>query len=75
MEELTKVLLEEKRRQQGETLSVLDMLRKTRASRGGTGAPLEIPGHLKDAASGHGIIITDADLNAGLTKVPIGGND
>lgn len=52
----------------GETLSVLDKLRATRKSRGGTGAPLQVPGHLKDAAEGIGIVITDADLNTGLTK-------
>lgn len=52
----------------GETLSVLDKLRATRKSRGGTGAPLQVPGHLKGAAEGVGIVITDADLNVGLTK-------
>lgn len=49
---------------QNETRSILDQLRRTRKARGGTGKPLEVPGNLKDAAQGQGIIITDADLNA-----------
>jgi hypothetical protein len=54
--------------QQDETRKVLDYLRKTRKSRGGTGAPLEIPPHLRDASEGAGIVITDADLQLGAVK-------
>lgn len=62
-EAIKKVLVEEKRREQGETLSVLDTLRRTRATRGGVGAPLQVPGHLKEGP-GNLIVITDADLKA-----------
>lgn len=55
---LTQVLVEEKRREQGETLSVLDALRRTRKARGGVGAPLIVPRNL----SGKEIVITDDDL-------------
>lgn len=51
-------LTESKRSEQGEVLSTLDKLRATRASRGGVGAPLSIPLHLKEGANT--IIITDA---------------
>lgn len=61
---LTDHLVEEKRKEQGVTLSVLDALRRSRKDRGGVGAPLEIPANLRDAAAGQGIIITDADLAA-----------
>lgn len=61
-EALSKVLVEEKQREQGETLSVLDALRRTRKARGGVGAPLQVPAHLKDASKGTGIIITDEDV-------------
>lgn len=67
-ETLGKFLAEELKKEQGTTLSVLDMLRRTRKSRGGVGAPLEIPSSLKGASEGQGIIITDADLKLGLTK-------
>lgn len=53
--ELAEVLVAEKRREQNETLAVLDVLRKTRAARGGVGAPLLIPAHL----GGDKLIITD----------------
>jgi len=67
-EVLTKYLVEEKKKEQGTTLSVLDMLRRTRKSRGGVGAPLQIPSDLAGAAAGQGIIITDGELKVGLTK-------
>lgn len=51
-----------------ETRKTLEMLRKTRAARGGVGAPLKVPGHLRDAAAGQGIVITDADLNPNKPK-------
>lgn len=60
--QITQVLTEETRRQQDETKKILDYLRQTRKSRGGTGKPLEVPAHLKDASEGIGVIITDADL-------------
>lgn len=62
-EAITKVLAEDKRREQSETLSVLDVLRRTRKARGGTGAPLAVPADLRDAADGKGVVITDADLD------------
>lgn len=61
--QITTALAEEKLREFGETNSVLDQLRRTRKSRGGVGAPLQVPTHLKDAAQGQGIVITDADLD------------
>lgn len=63
-EQLTKFLTEEKMKEFDETKKQLDVLRSTRRSRGGVGAPLQVPGHLQDAAEGRGIIVTDADLNA-----------
>lgn len=56
---ITHVMVEEKKREQGVQLSILDELRRSRAARGGVGAPLAIPAHLKP---GSDIIITDADL-------------
>lgn len=41
----------------------LEMLRKTRKARGGAGAPLQVPVHLRDAAAGKPILVTDADLS------------
>ncbi len=38
----------------------LDMLRATRASRGGVGAPLQTPGNLSVGAL---VVVTDADLD------------
>lgn len=67
-EQLAKASTEFLKAQQGETLSVLDMLRKTRKSRGGVGAPLVVPPHLRDAAKGEGIVITDADLTVPETQ-------
>ena len=62
---LAKFLTEEKHKDHGTTLKVLDELRRTRRSRGGVGEPLKIPAHLRDAAEGKpSIIITDEDLNA-----------
>lgn len=46
-EQLKKFLSEEQKQDHDKKLSILDALRRTRASRGGTGAPLQIPGHLK----------------------------
>lgn len=60
---MTMALTEGRRAENDETKSLLDRLRATRKARGGTGAPLEVPAHLRDAASGVGIVITDADLN------------
>lgn len=51
-----------------ETRKLLEELRKTRKMRGGVGAPLVVPDHLRDAAAGQGIIVTDADLNPNATK-------
>ena len=62
-EQLAKYASEELRKEQGTTLSVLDVLRRSRKERGGVGAPLVVPAHLADAAAGQGIVITDADLN------------
>lgn len=57
----------------GNILSTLDKLRATRKMRGGTGAPLIVPGHLAGAAAGKpSIIITDAELKEGASK-PMGG--
>lgn len=62
-DQLRKFMVEEKRKSQEETLSVLDVLRKTRKARGGVGAPLDVPAHLRGAADGKpSIIITDEDL-------------
>lgn len=55
-EMLTKYAVEEKLKEQGETLTVLDSLRRSRSSRGG-GPPLEVPQHLKQP-----IIFTDDDI-------------
>jgi len=63
---------------QNETRSVLDVLRATRKSRGGTGAPLQVPAHLKEAAEGKpSVVLTDADLKTGDMKLstPIGGQE
>lgn len=48
----------------GDTLSLLDKLRATRKARGGSGAPLLVPAHLRDIASddAKGVVITDEDL-------------
>lgn len=61
-EAIIKVLVEDKRREFNETNSALDILRRTRRDRGGVGAPLQVPAHLKSAANGVGIVVTDADL-------------
>lgn len=62
-EQLSKFLVEEKVKEQEGTNKVLDALRRTRKARGGVGEPLQVPAHLKSAAEGTGIIITDADIN------------
>jgi hypothetical protein len=59
-EEMKKVLVEEKRREQNETLAVLDVLRRTRKARGGVGAPLKVPAHLGGTDDGL-IVLTDPD--------------
>lgn len=59
--QMTMALTEMKRSEQGEVLSVLDQLRRTRAARGGTGAPLQVPAHLQPGPSTT-IIITDDDI-------------
>lgn len=51
-----------KREEQGEILTVLDQLRRSRKSRGGVGK-LQVPIHLRDAAAGIGIVVTDRDLD------------
>lgn len=61
--ELGQMLAESKRREHQEVLGPLDALRRSRKTRGGTGAPLQVPANLKNAANGQGIIITDADLD------------
>jgi hypothetical protein len=62
---LQKFQTEELRKNQGETLSVLDALRRSRKSRGGVGEPLQVPANLQDAAQGKPtIIVTDADLKS-----------
>lgn len=58
---IRKVLVEEKRRAQNEQLTVLESLRRSRKARGGVGAPLEVPVHLR----GGPVILTDA-----LEEVP-----
>lgn len=74
-EQLAKFEAEQMRQQHGETLTVLDALRRSRKSRGGVGAPLQVPGHLRDAANGNpSIVVTDDDLKANSAK-PIGGLD
>ena len=70
--QLATALVEVKRAEQSEVLSLLDQLRRTRKDRGGVGAPLQVPAHLRDAAEGQGIIITDADLTIGSNK-PVSG--
>lgn len=67
-EAIKEVVSEDLKQRQGETLSTLDALRRSRKSRGGVGAPLDVPPHLAGAAAGQGIIITDAMLNDGLSK-------
>ena len=59
---------EKKRIEHDEILSKLDELRRTRKARGGVGAPLQVPFHLRDAAGGYGIVVTDADLNPDIVK-------
>lgn len=67
-EQLKKFLLEDMTRNHNETRKTLDELRRTRVARGGVGAPLQVPTHLRDAAAGIGIIVTDADLNPDLMR-------
>lgn len=60
-DQLTQFLTEEKKKEMDKTKSTLDELRRTRRARGGTGAPLEIPRHLR-AVDSNAIIITDNDM-------------
>lgn len=59
---LAELAAQEKLKQFQETRAVLDTLRAARKARGGVGAPLGVPAHLKGASTGRGIVITDADL-------------
>ena len=61
--QMAAAMTEHKREEFNETRSLLDQLRRTRAARGGVGAPLQVPLHLRDAAAGMGIVVTDADLD------------
>lgn len=70
-EAIAEVLTADKKRQFDETRSVLDVLRATRQARGGVGAPLIVPNHLRSAANGQGIVVTDADLRED-TPLPVG---
>lgn len=70
-EALKKYLTEQKRREQEETLTVLESLRRSRKSRGGVGAPLEVPANLKGAAKGMGIVVTDADMDPTQSVDPL----
>jgi hypothetical protein len=58
-EQLVKFEKEQLQQRQGETLTVLEALRRSRKTRGGVGAPLQVPAHLQPAAA---IVVTDADL-------------
>jgi hypothetical protein len=53
-----------KRIELDQTKSLLDRLRSIRKHSGGVGSPLLVPKHLKAAAEGHGIVITDSDLES-----------
>lgn len=56
-------ITEHKREEFNETRKTLDELRRTRKARADAGAPLIVPPHLRDAAAGMGIVVTDADLD------------
>ncbi len=58
VDQLRKYVVEEKKKEFGETLTVLESLRRSRKARGGVGAPLQVPARLAGAP----LIITDADL-------------
>lgn len=64
--QLGMALTEAKRAEFDDTLSILDKLRATRKARGGVGAPLQVPLHLR---AGTEIVITDADLDAAARAV------
>lgn len=70
-EALKKYLVEQKAAEQKETLTVLESLRRSRKSRGGVGAPLDVPLNLKGAAKGMGIIVTDADMDPTKSVDPL----
>jgi hypothetical protein len=55
-EDLGKFLVEEKKKEFDDNNRVLEALRRSRKSRGGVGAPLDVPRHLRNS-----IVITDAD--------------
>lgn len=61
-DQLTKFLTEEATQKHNEVRKQLDILRSTRKSRGGVGAPLTVPAHLRSVMAGRPIIITDEDL-------------
>lgn len=69
-EAMKEVMTQDLQKRHGETLSTLDALRRSRVSRGGVGAPLDVPVHLQQA-----IVITDAVLNDGLTAKPMAPSD
>ena len=52
-----KILVKDKQIEQHGTLAILDVLRKSRKSRGGVGAPLVVASHLNDTRQT--IILTD----------------
>lgn len=56
-------LTEMKQGEFNETNSLLEKLRRKRKAEGGSGAPLVVPMHLRDASAGRAIIVTDADLD------------
>ena len=64
-QQLQKFLVEEKKKEFDNTLTVLDALRRSRKSRGGVGSPLEVPKHLRAS-----IIVTDADVASVIQTEP-----
>lgn len=64
--QIAAALTEAKRAEFDDTKSILDKLRATRKARGGVGAPLQVPNHLRPDTA---IIITDADLDAAAKAV------
>lgn len=61
---LQKFLVAEEKKTHDSTNKILDELRRTRKARGGVGAPLEVPAHLRGVTDGSGLIlVTDAELD------------
>lgn len=58
-EQLAKFLGEQLKDTHDQQRKILDELRRSRRARGGVGAPLEVPAHLRESSQ---IIVTDADL-------------